>query len=701
MKQPVKFGFIILFTIFLVFGLTFSLRSLLAAWTAPASAPVSNNSVQFINATSSVRQYIGGTGASGGDIAITGDLGVMSLSTSRDLTVGSNFFQVSPTLRRVTLNSNTSPGLTINNDNTGISDSQITFQLNGSVNIFSFGIDDSAVDIFKLSRGGVLGTNDSLVINATGTFGMVYNGNFPTQLNISNTYTGASADAQIRFGFGSDASNPNILFSMGSDESDAGKFKISSSTALGTNDRFVIGGTGNFGFGAAPNDTKGNGGYITAKDIYLRDSGRWLGSGGFPTCNWSGWLGSCPGSTCTISCCGCTYTSVNVFAYYCSGGFLTNFQLLSCTAEGCGDCGSVGGTTPYLFTRSSGDYYIENDFMNTFSSLGDMTPEETRMAYVNNAVDEIFKAKDIYKLKLKPDQKDGKLFLQIREIEPEESYIDKISLIKVIHPKETLAFANAENIEVAKTTITKPFYCQEDNGRDCLKAISGTDNNFIRKDEGGSIILKFKADKKDNYLILSSGINKWLPKPYFNPVDEALSGGLSLKISYLKSGQWHKAERHIHPRSITSFEYEKLPVNSFIDQDKNLIIKIEWTGLHDIDGAAIMSTEPSEYQRENLLLTKAVHSKEGDVKNKISGKDYDYVHTVTGDSIDLEFEQGPLKPEKDQIADYFFESHGYYHGLRTYLYPDVPTGLGYTKEIDKYIKELNEYLEKSGTKYGE
>jgi hypothetical protein len=49
----------------------------------------------------------------------------------------------------------------------------------------------------------------------------------------------------------SSASGPNYKWSMGIDYSDKAKFKISSSSVLGTNDRFVIDGGGNVGIGTA------------------------------------------------------------------------------------------------------------------------------------------------------------------------------------------------------------------------------------------------------------------------------------------------------------------------------------------------------------------------------------------------------------------------------------------------------------------
>lgn len=700
MKYPIKYGIILIFTIFLTFGLSVSLESLLAAWTAPGSTPVAGNANPLLYASSSAMQYITGPGTNGGDITVTGDMGVWTLttglSTTYNLQTASTLYTYgSASTKRVIISSNAAPNLVINNDNTSISDNQIALQLNGST-LYSFGLDDSDMDSFKISRNNILGVNDALTVNATGSIDLLYNDAFPTQLDVVNTYTTAPQDAQIGFGFG--ASN---VFTMGIDESDGGKFKISNSPVLGTNDYFVINGNGNIGIGSAPDDSKGSNGYLSVKDAYLRDYGRWASAGGGSACNWSGWLSGCPADPCSVSCCGCDYSaSPYVFLnFYCSGGVLTGLQYFSCTYGACIDCGG-GGTTPYLFTQINNKYYLENDFMSTFFSRGELTPRQTESAYINNELGQSFKSKDIYKLKLKPDQEDGKIKLLIREIEPEESNFDKIQLLKVIHEKNSFVFADRDSIEAAKTEIKYPYYCREDNGKDCMEYMSGIDNKFVQKEDGGSMVLKFKAKKSDNYIMISSWGNEWLPKAYDSPVDDAFSG-TSIIYFYYKNNQWNRVANDFHPRSIKSSEYEKIPVDKFINENNILTLKIEWTDRHNIDQVSLISGRSVGLKTEELNLTKAVHSNGTDVTDKINKKDYVYGHTVKGDSIKLEFETGNLDPKENEIVDYFFVVQGFYHGLRTYLYPEIPTDDSYIKEVDEYVEELNDYIKNSGIKYRE
>lgn len=344
MKRNIKLAITLIFGIVVTLGLTISLQSILAAWwTAPSSPPPDNGISKIpIYASSSAMQIITGTTSAGDDVLMTGDLQVNLTFSIGPVLNAAGILVVSSTTseRKVTINASSTPSLTILNSLAANSDSQILFQLEGTP-YFSMGVDDSNYDSFNISRSNVLGTNDALVANSTGTIDVLYNGvngNFPTQLNILNTYTGSPQDAQIRFGFGSDAAGPDILFTIGIDESDGGKFKISSSTTLGTNDRFIIDGNGNFGIGADPNGSKGQGGYISVKDIYFRDSGKWGSNPSLSTCTWSGWSPSwsCPADQCNAGCiCGCPSAYSQVLQFNCSGGFLTDVRFQSCYYSTC------------------------------------------------------------------------------------------------------------------------------------------------------------------------------------------------------------------------------------------------------------------------------------------------------------------------------------------------------------------------------
>lgn len=167
----------------------------------------------------------------------------------------------------------------------------------------------------------------------------------------------------------------------------------------------------------------------------------------------------------------------------------------------------------------------------------------------------------------------------------------------------------------------------------------------------------------------------------------------SLKFSLYKNNQWNSLGQDFHTHGLRSGEYRALPLKEFIDEDGYVTLKIEWTAKHAVDKVSIINSKPKPYKIETLKLISAKHSRDGEVKAQLNEKDFNYAHTVRGDIIDLEFEKGNLKPNNNQVVDYFFESYGFYHGLRTYLYPDVDTSDSYKEEINQYVQELNNYLE--------
>ena len=208
-------------------------------------------------------------------------------------------------------------------------------------------------------------------------------------------------------------------------------------------------------------------------------------------------------------------------------GDYCDVEVYSITGDDDGDDENLGGSTPSLFLYIDGNYLIENDIMNTFFQFSGMTVKETEEAYVNNNLGITYSENEIYMLKNKPTIIDSKLKLQIKELEPEESQIDQVQLIKVVHDKDTIAFVSDSlygednNIHNAKLTELKPISCVDENNKDCLFQIMNEDENYLEKDKGDYIILKFKPDMVDNnYLYINSWINDFVPKLIESPDEE-------------------------------------------------------------------------------------------------------------------------------------------------------------------------------------
>ena len=378
---------------------------------------------------------------------------------------------------------------------------------------------------------------------------------------------------------------------------------------------------------------------------------------------------------------------------------------VDCTAMGSGYiCSSGtciyngGGTTPYLFTYTDDGYIIENDVLNTYVQGEGMTIEDTRRAYENNLDNWSWLPFDIYKLALTPEIKDDKIKLQIKELEPEESELDRVRLVKLVYNKYDFAFWDNYEIYSAKLSDIKPVSCVDENNRNCITEILSDDNNIVKKEKGGYVIVKFDFDpnidytKLENlYLSITSWDNKFYPKPILNPAAEGDST-MSLEFYYYDGTAWERMKNDFHPRAIRNTEYDHINLTDNAINDNGLLIKIIWTNTHSFDRISIVSTQRQPSQEETLPLLKAEHSSDGDITTDLQNKDFIYGHTVRGDTIDMEFDNGMLQPGVNEKADYFFIIEGYYYGLRTYLYPNIDPTDSFTAEVQSYVNELNNYL---------
>lgn len=88
---------------------------------------------------------------------------------------------------------------------------------------------------------------------------------------------------------------------------------------------------GNVGVGtAAPNSSKGGGGYVDAKDLFLRDVNQWASQDFYTSCSWTGW--SQCGGFCTStngSCNGAYWTT----RLYCENGRVTSSSVEWCSLD--------------------------------------------------------------------------------------------------------------------------------------------------------------------------------------------------------------------------------------------------------------------------------------------------------------------------------------------------------------------------------
>lgn len=381
----------------------------------------------------------------------------------------------------------------------------------------------------------------------------------------------------------------------------------------------------------------------------------------------------------------------------------------SCSGS-CGGCGTdeycdrshqcVGvwdGSTPYLFTNIAGNNYIENDVMATFWDV-DYTKAkgmyEDSLARETEFSNNKYRQTDYYIMANNPSIKDGKIKLNIKELEPEESHIDQVKLARVLYSEDsklivdnqTNQIKSVESREMNDSISSCLFSSTEGENGECLGEISNNDNKNIYGNKGD--YLEFRIDTSDLrgkniYLAMNSwGSTPLQRNPDYLRAESEESFSVFFYIN--KSGEYTELNQ-IHPRELETTAY--LDITDLIEKSggDEIKVKIVWTQEHWIDQISVVTSEENEYRLEELLLTKAEHSQVGDILDSLSQKDLIYANTKQGDEIDLEFTTGRYNRENNEKEAYVFISSGFYNTLSPELEPDN----SWQETIDRYVEELN------------
>jgi hypothetical protein len=358
-------------------------------------------------------------------------------------------------------------------------------------------------------------------------------------------------------------------------------------------------------------------------------------------------------------------------------------------------------TTPYIAVWDGQKYILDNDFMFGWTESYRPRCEDSEDMYEQGKV---FQAKtglayyergDILKL-----QKDvGSLHkFRILEYEEEESFIDKVELLRVSHEGGTELLSKNDLSALAaldlKDNIVSAHSCQVFDGRDCTDVVSERDELDIVLDTHDYVDVVFSAlgAHDEPKLLLTTRHRGWRPsriaEPTFAdhagrilssltetllPGVSAIPGGpggdpKSIRVFYYDTG-WNFLAI-VHPRDTTYYtEYIDIPEELL---GTELKLRLVWTLEHDLDFVGLVPDGRDQgFEIETLEPTKAYHHRlQSDLTENLLEKDFYYLHTIRGDVVDIEFERSN-RQETDSETTYILKSEGHYCSLRAYLYPDV------------------------------
>lgn len=108
------------------------------------------------------------------------------------------------------------------------------------------------------------------------------------------------------------------------------------------------------------------------------------------------------------------------------------------TVKGIGGAGPGGGdgdsgpSTPFVGVWTADGYHVENDILLGFPATFFHDRDAGAAAYEAGDI-----SHDLYQLRHTPEEVDGAVHLVVRELEPEESYLDYVALSRITHPAGT------------------------------------------------------------------------------------------------------------------------------------------------------------------------------------------------------------------------------------------------------------------------
>lgn len=399
-------------------------------------------------------------------------------------------------------------------------------------------------------------------------------------------------------------------------------------------------------------------------------------------------------------------------------------------------------STPFIAIWNGIKYLLENDFM-----FG--RPRSYFASYVEGKreyeSDRVFP--DLYKLQTRPQLKDGKLAMQIQEIEPEESFINGFELMKVTHPLNTTVLVDSEyrKFHILDNEITSQAFISPKSiigsGNNDMRGLTGI-ANFLTEPQTHEVFKKndhvaiefsnLVPGGKYNFVITSSQ-RLWVighdesvkilgnvltksnelkmgaavsvaalgavgavggvaagnhnygspataltPEPVWSGPGSSGGtcscgsgggdGGVNtkcLQVSYKnESGQYSHVST-VEPRALSyDTEIVELPRGS-VDSSGNLSIKIVSTEYHHVSFIGLLPASIDiESKVEKLELTSAIHQRlNTSVVEALMFKKGQYVHTIPGDIIDLEFSPSIATVAEGEVESYLIKAGGFYTAL--------------------------------------
>ncbi len=295
---------------------------------------------------------------------------------------------------------------------------------------------------------------------------------------------------------------------------------------------------------------------------------------------------------------------------------------------------NCGGGCPFVFVNTDSGYAIDNNILH-------------RSEFAENAGVDIT---DVYKLNVNPKKQNGKYRLQIKELNNDHSYFDRIRLYSVDHPAGTElgvtenndlvlyvpdGVLSTNNALLNSTNITDQIQYSPSG-----KGVTGIPLDFLNADFMGSSLkpnslfenLKLEGNPADSVaLITDPQADGFVEDP-----PKQMAGSVEAGGSEMASGSISRPFARREKKSVVI-----VPLTQGMVPDS---VNVTWFRDYDIRYAAVTPILYGGYIRNNLQLLSAEHSVYGNVKNRVTSVDGQHAEMDSLQNIVLTFSAGGNVP---------------------------------------------------------
>ena len=197
-------------------------------------------------------------------------------------------------------------------------------------------------------------------------------------------------------------------------------------------------------------------------------------------------------------------------------------------SSGCGNAGSDNHpSSPFLCTWNGKEFVFENDVLFGHPTSLFSAVEEGKKSYESKSI-----ASDTYRVQNKVILERGMFKVQIKEIEPEESYIDYLSLLRIRYPKtselvigskfekmhvfEKGAILKGEGVSSQEVFLNDMSISPFVNAEHLWGKTQDLDGYFVDTNDKVYIKAKVQDSEKDLYLIMRSYYRDWAAGELFS-----------------------------------------------------------------------------------------------------------------------------------------------------------------------------------------